>query len=141
MSTAQLQHAVIKTLEGEKVEVKCLFNPKEYTFAKTNSWPKDAKAAAKFALSSEQLKALRNTVKDRVALVRARDAGTQVAYTLTRLNCIACHSRGGIGGPSPTRAAYFTSVGDADLGDEGRIPPFDGRTSTAARSTNGAWPT
>jgi hypothetical protein len=46
MSSAQLQHAVIKTLEGEKVEVNCLFNPKEYTFTKTNSWPQDKKAAA-----------------------------------------------------------------------------------------------
>jgi hypothetical protein len=46
MSTAQLAQAVIKTLDGEKIEVKCLFNPKEYTFAKTNSWPKDQKAAA-----------------------------------------------------------------------------------------------
>lgn len=46
MSSAQLAQAVIKTLDGEKIEVKCLFNPKEYTFAKTNSWPKDQKAAA-----------------------------------------------------------------------------------------------
>jgi hypothetical protein len=46
MGSAQLQHAVIKTIDGEKIEVKCLFNPKEYTFAKTNSWPKDQKAAA-----------------------------------------------------------------------------------------------
>ena len=46
MSTAQLAPAIIKTLDGDKIEVKCLFNPKEYTFAKTNSWPKDAKAAA-----------------------------------------------------------------------------------------------
>lgn len=46
MSAAQLAQAVIRTVDGDKVEVKCLFNPKEYTFAKTNSWPKDQKAAA-----------------------------------------------------------------------------------------------
>ena len=46
MSVSQMAQAVIKTLEGDKIEVKCLFNPKEYTFAKTNSWPKDQKAAA-----------------------------------------------------------------------------------------------
>jgi nucleoid-associated protein YgaU len=46
MSAAQLAQAVIKTLDGEKVEVKCLFNPKEYTFAKTNSWAKEQIAAA-----------------------------------------------------------------------------------------------
>jgi hypothetical protein len=44
MSSAQLARAVIKTVEGEKVEVECLFRPKEYTFAKTNTWPKDPKA-------------------------------------------------------------------------------------------------
>jgi hypothetical protein len=46
MSTAQLARAKIHTLDGEKLSVECLFNPKEYTFAKSNSWPKDAKAAA-----------------------------------------------------------------------------------------------
>jgi hypothetical protein len=28
-----------------------------------------------------------------------------------------------VGGPEPSRAEYFTVVGQADLGDEGRIPP------------------
>jgi hypothetical protein len=46
MSAGQLAKAVIKMIEGDMVSVECLFNPKEYTFAKTNSWPKDAKAAA-----------------------------------------------------------------------------------------------
>ena len=46
MTVSQMAQAVIKTLEGDKIEVKCLFNPKEYTFAKTNSWPKDQKAAS-----------------------------------------------------------------------------------------------
>jgi nucleoid-associated protein YgaU len=46
MSAAQMAHAVIKTIDGEKIQVKCLFNPKEYSFAKSNSWPKDQKAAA-----------------------------------------------------------------------------------------------
>jgi len=46
MSQAQLAHAVIEMLEGDMTKVECLFNPKEYTFAKTNSWPKDQKAKA-----------------------------------------------------------------------------------------------
>jgi hypothetical protein len=44
MSTSQLKRALIKTVDGESISVECLFNPKEYTFAKTNSWPKEAKA-------------------------------------------------------------------------------------------------
>ena len=43
----ELKHAIIKTLDGgEQITLECLFNPKEYTIAKSNSWPKDAKAAA-----------------------------------------------------------------------------------------------
>lgn len=44
MSTAQLSRAEITTTDGEKITVECLFNPKEYTFAKSNSWPKEQKA-------------------------------------------------------------------------------------------------
>jgi nucleoid-associated protein YgaU len=47
MSAAQMERAVIKTLDGaENISVECLFNPKEYTIAKSNSWPKDAKATS-----------------------------------------------------------------------------------------------
>jgi hypothetical protein len=41
---SQPEPAVITMLEGEKLSVTCMFNPKEYTVAKTNSWPKDPKA-------------------------------------------------------------------------------------------------
>ena len=47
----------------------------------------------------------------------------QVARSMAALNCFACHSRDGLGGPAPNRAEYFTIIGEADLGDEGRIPP------------------
>lgn len=84
---------------------------------------KPPKDAAQFRLSNEQRQALRTTLKNRTAIAGARNSKQEVAYTLTRLNCIACHTRGGVGGPSPTRSAYFTSIGEADLGDEGRLPP------------------
>lgn len=42
--------------------------------------------------------------------------------TLVSLNCIACHDRGGLGGVTPERNAYFTGTQLA-LGDQGRIPP------------------
>jgi cytochrome c2 len=41
--------------------------------------------------------------------------------TLHALNCVACHERGGSGGPDTGRRAYFQ--GDHNLGDTGRYPP------------------
>lgn len=79
--------------------------------------------AARYALSRDQLEALRETLKNKQVLARPLDPKAEAAYTLTRLNCIACHARDGIGGPSAGRSPYFTTVGEVDLGDEGRIPP------------------
>ena len=42
---------------------------------------------------------------------------------LQALRCTACHDRDGVGGPEPARRVWFDVVGDADIGDEGRIPP------------------
>lgn len=80
-------------------------------------------AAARYSLSPAQVAALRATIRNARALTTPLDARTQAAYVLTRLNCIACHARDDIGGPSPARSPYFTSVGNVDLGDEGRLPP------------------
>ena len=38
MSDGPLTKASIYTVEGPKLQVDCLFNPKEYTVAKTNNW-------------------------------------------------------------------------------------------------------
>ncbi len=46
----------------------------------------------------------------------------RVTHILASLNCIACHTRDGVGGVKPERDAFFTSNGE-DLGEEGRIPP------------------
>lgn len=42
--SSQPADAIIKNVDG-KEELKCRFRPKEYTFTKANSWPKDQKAA------------------------------------------------------------------------------------------------
>src|SRR5207253_2380814 len=47
----------------------------------------------------------------------------QVRYIMSSLNCVACHTRDGKGGPTDARLQYFVGIGQADLGDEGRIPP------------------
>ncbi len=52
-------------------------------------------------------------------------AAEEVDRTMTKLNCFACHSRGGKGGAELARAMYF-SVSDPaaiSLGDFGVIPP------------------
>lgn len=50
-------------------------------------------------------------------------SGDQLDARLTVLNCYACHTRDGQGGPEPGRDMYFLSNDQADLGDEGRLPP------------------
>lgn len=42
--------------------------------------------------------------------------------TLVTFNCIACHSRTGVGGPSAEQRGVFTGT-DPGLGDAGRLPP------------------
>lgn len=64
----------------------------------------------------------------------ALDTKTQVALTLQALNCTACHSRDGLGGPDAARKTYFT--GDHNLGDTGMFPP--GLTD-AGRKLQPAW--
>lgn len=47
---------------------------------------------------------------------------SMVPHTLTRLNCIACHQRDGLGGIPADRNDYFTGR-EESLGEQGRIPP------------------
>lgn len=79
--------------------------------------------AARYCLSPEQREALRATLRARERLRRSATPAERVTHTLVALNCTACHSRDGLGGPPPSRADYFTSLSEADLGDEGRLPP------------------
>lgn len=39
------------------------------------------------------------------------------------MNCLACHQRGDIGGPSADKVGFFGLTAAMDLGDEGHIPP------------------
>lgn len=77
----------------------------------------------RYALSQEQRQALRETLTNPTSLREPATPPARVSRTLAALNCYACHVRDGAGGPEPDRAAYFRVVDDADLGDEGRIPP------------------
>jgi len=59
---------------------------------------------------------------------------SRVNHRMAALNCFACHARGPVGGPQPVRSDYFSIVGEADLGDEGRIPPHLTRVGEKLRS-------
>ncbi|MFP6581021.1 MAG: cytochrome c [Candidatus Hydrogenedentota bacterium] len=53
----------------------------------------------------------------------ARDEKDEIESRLASLNCYACHERDGVGGIESGRNPYFSATIEADLGDEGRIPP------------------
>jgi mono/diheme cytochrome c family protein/cbb3-type cytochrome oxidase cytochrome c subunit len=53
----------------------------------------------------------------------SRDRKDDVESRLASLNCYACHERAGVGGIESGRNPYFSATIEADLGDEGRIPP------------------
>jgi mono/diheme cytochrome c family protein len=75
------------------------------------------------------LKSLSDRKCDDVPLDRA-------ATTMARLNCAACHAYLDHGGPEPGILQYFTTIEEADLGDEGRLPPT---LSDVGAKLNPAW--
>jgi len=78
----------------------------------------------RYDLSGAQRAALRRTVANAAGLARAADPALRVALGTSRQGCLACHQRDGVGGPNATgREGWFKLVGEADLGEEGRIPP------------------
>ncbi len=76
-----------------------------------------------YHLDESQRTALVSTLSNRGHWSEFLNPGAQVTQTIMRLNCLACHTRDGKGGPTDVRLAYFKVLGEADLGDEGRIPP------------------
>ncbi|MGV3772565.1 MAG: c-type cytochrome [Verrucomicrobiales bacterium] len=84
---------------------------------------KPSEKAANYDLSVEQRAALRSVVARVDAMQQPLSHAQQVTQTMARLNCHACHTRDGYGGPNEARLNYFGVIGDADMGEEGRIPP------------------
>lgn len=77
-----------------------------------------------FNLSEEQREAIRETLGDvEILAAPLPSPADEAARRMAVMNCYACHERGGLGGPEPARSDYFFVLGDADLGDEGRLPP------------------
>jgi cytochrome c2 len=47
----------------------------------------------------------------------------QTGFRLLQFNCYGCHERDGRGGVGRNVRPYFETLGNIDIGDEGRIPP------------------
>lgn len=76
-------------------------------------WLDHQQAAALTAATGENaLSGDRRTIRDHDATLR-----------LLQLNCYACHEREALGGVGRFRKPYFETVGNVDIGDEGRLPP------------------
>ena len=75
-----------------------------------------------YELDAAQRTALRAAL-EKLAEPQSLTPAQSAQRAMTSLNCYACHVRDQRGGPEPGRAAYFKTVDDVDLGDEGRLPP------------------
>lgn len=84
---------------------------------------KPGAAVPAFALSEKQQQDLRAWLSHKKNLNQPLSPADQVHRTMTALNCYACHSRDGEGGPAGLRRAFFRVNGNAELGEEGALPP------------------
>jgi len=89
-----------------------------------------------FPLDAAQRTALQAVTSASASAARLPTEPAQAAHAmLLQRNCFACHARGELGGVGPQRQAFLETVGNVDLGDEGRLPPpltGVGRKLTAA---------
>lgn len=80
-------------------------------------------AAPDYGFTAAERRLLDEAVANAGALLEPLPADLAAAHSMTRLACINCHARDGVGAPEPATLALFVSNDDAELGDEGRLPP------------------
>jgi cbb3-type cytochrome oxidase cytochrome c subunit len=85
--------------------------------------PDPAPGRPRYALDDGHRQLLRARLQRQSGASAEATPAERVAQHLATFNCYACHARGGAGGPAGARADYFGVLGEADLGDEGRLPP------------------
>ncbi len=90
-----------------------------------------AAGVPRFALNDAQRRSLLAFLRQLPERRSADVPHELVASAMTRLRCTACHVYHHEAGPEPAVATYFRTIGEADLGDEGRLPP--NLTSVGAR--------
>lgn len=91
-------------------------------FAITNSCLTNSNhSQPQFNLNEGQLSALKNV--GNVVANKELTSAEQLQLRTLQLNCYACHERDQLGGIGRKRQHYFETVGQVDIGDEGRLPP------------------
>jgi mono/diheme cytochrome c family protein len=76
-----------------------------------------------YRLGPGDLESLQLLQRHRTDYTKPADARIERARALVAFRCVACHRYDGAGQPGETTIPWFTSLGEAELGDEGRIPP------------------
>jgi mono/diheme cytochrome c family protein len=94
--------------------------------------------APRFDLEPAERASLRAIAGDLGARALPRTPADELDLTLTRLDCRACHSRNGTGGPREDKLGYFQAAVEVDLGNEGRLPP---RLDAVGSKLYAAWMT
>lgn len=79
--------------------------------------------AANYGLNAEQRRMIAATFRFPEKLRQTLTPQQNIHRVLSALNCYACHERDGEGGVSAAKRQYFTTLDEAELGDEGRFPP------------------
>lgn len=79
---------------------------------------------ADYELDQSQRTAIAHTLDHIDDLATPMTAQQRVGRFMTAGSCLACHSRDETGGVPADLRAYFLTLDEADLGDEGRIPPI-----------------
>ncbi|MGF1577911.1 MAG: c-type cytochrome [Gemmataceae bacterium] len=82
-----------------------------------------AKGRPLYAFNAAQRGAIKKAVVNLQGELKPLTVVQKVHRTMTTFNCYSCHRRGELGGPDDSREPYFTNIGKADLGEEGRMPP------------------
>lgn len=82
-----------------------------------------ARGLPQYDLDDAQRSALIAILSNKEVLGNSPDEKARLERTLAQVNCLACHVREGIGGPGPDRNPFFKMSAEADMGDEGRLPP------------------
>jgi mono/diheme cytochrome c family protein len=76
-------------------------------------------SSPKFDLDNRERKAIQSALE---MPPHPLTADEKIDVTLTAFNCVACHSRDGLGGVSVTRSPHFQTT-NQNLGEQGRVPP------------------
>lgn len=109
--------------------IACHSNGSEFAQARVNLPVRDLDAGclSEVRVPSAPWFGLADRQRESIRLALAEDESPtrqeSLREHLASLNCIACHVRDELGGVENGRMPYFAATIEADLGDEGRIPP------------------